>query len=412
VASSEADPAARHAARLLDLSGHPDRAERIGTSDALADWAASGAMHLTGRPDGPPLVHTGPAAALRGALSALAALSPGSRLPGVELLGERAAISGLTRQGSTSCGGATRLLRSGDRLVALTLARDEDLSLVPALVEHDVADPWEAVERWLARTAATDALERATLLGLPFTLVGERAPGPAWAVSLERTGARPDRPRVVDLSALWAGPLCASLLGLLGCSVVKVEDPQRPDGARRGPAAFFDLMNAGAESVVADLRSAQVQELVAGADVVIEASRPRALRNAGLVVEDIVAGHDVTWVSITGHGRAQEDRVGFGDDAAAAGGLVVDGCFVGDAVADPLTGVHAALAAWGGILHGGARLIDVSLAGVAAAASELTVTSSTTEQRGGAWWVGGHEVRLPHARASRGVGPAQTGCSL
>lgn len=396
MAPSEHDLAARHAARLLALSGHS--AEHIRTSDALADWADSGAMHLTGRADGRPLVHTGPAAALRGALSALGSLSPGCPLPGVELLGERAALAGFSRQGSTSCGGATRLLPSADRPVALTLARGEDLDLVPALVEEDVSDPWAAVARWLSRTTAADALERATLLGLPFAVVGERAPGPAWTVSLERPGRPAPRPRVVDLSALWAGPLCASLLRLLGCEVVKVEDPRRPDGARRGPAAFFDLLHAGVQSVVADLRSERVAELVRSADVVIEASRPRALRSAGLVAEEIVASRDVTWVSITGHGRAQEERVAFGDDAAAAGGLVVDGCFVADAVADPLTGVHAAVAAWAGVLSGGARLIDISLAGVAAAASELTTASAPAEQRDGDWWVEGHRVRLPRAR--------------
>ena len=40
-------------------------------------------------------------------------------------------------------------------------------------------------------------------------------------------------PLVVDLSALWAGPLCAHLLGLAGARVVKVESLGRPDGARR-----------------------------------------------------------------------------------------------------------------------------------------------------------------------------------
>jgi hypothetical protein len=370
----------------------------------VADWAASGAMHLTGRPAGPPLVHTGPAAALRGALSALAALSPGTDLPGLELLGERAAIAGLSRHGSTSCGGATRLLRSADRMVAVTLARDQDLTLVPALVEHDVTEPWDAVEQWLAGTTAAAALDRATLLGLPFAVVGERAPGAAWTVTQDRSGSRVERPLVVDLSALWAGPLCASLLGMLGCTVVKVEDPGRPDGARRGPPAFFDLLNAGAQSLVADLRSEQVRELLSRADVVIEASRPRALRGAGIMAEQFVATRDVTWVSITAHGRSQ-DRVGFGDDAAAAGGLVLDDCFVGDAIADPLTGVHATVAAWGGVLRGGARLIDIPLAGVAAAASALTTVTSPAQWRDGTWWVGEHEVVRPRARTPRGRGP-------
>jgi hypothetical protein len=61
----------------------------------------------------------------------------------------------------------------------------------------------------------------------------------------------------------------------------------------------------------------------------------------------------------------------FGDDAAAAGGLVVwddEGpCFCADAVADPLTGLLAATAASIVLATGGRRLVDVALARTAAA---------------------------------------------
>ena len=64
------------------------------------------------------------------------------------------------------------------------------------------------------------------------------------------------------------------------------------------------------------------------------------------------------------------DRVAFGDDAAAAGGLVVwDGegpCFCGDAVADPLSGMAAAAAALAALEQGGRWVLDVSMADVAA----------------------------------------------
>ena len=60
---------------------------------------------------------------------------------------------------------------------------------------------------------------------------------------------------MVDLSALWAGPLCGDLLARAGASVVKVESTQRPDGARRGSRAFFDLLNGRKRSVALDLRS-------------------------------------------------------------------------------------------------------------------------------------------------------------
>jgi hypothetical protein len=399
-------PASRYAAGLLTLAGLDPAVED--DSDAVTDWAASGAMALTGRPDGPPLVATGPAVALRGALLAL-----GLDL-GLELLGERAALAGFSRQGTTSCGGATRLLPVADGTVAVSLARDDDLTLLPALVEAAVDDPWEAVTSWASVRSAEEVRERGCLLGLAVSVVGEADDGPAWTTWHERSGVPVGRqPVVVDLSSLWAGPLAASLLGMLGCRVLKVEDPRRPDGARRGPRAFFDLLNAGAKSIALDLRGEHgrtaLADLVSSADVVLEGSRPRALRQLGIVAEEVVAEHDVTWVSITAHGRGQ-NRIGFGDDSAAAGGLVVDGCFVGDAVADPLTGVHAALAAWSGVRRGGARLVELALSRVAARAAALsTQRDAPVFERAGSWWVetgtGAVPVAEPHARPPRGAGP-------
>ena len=87
-------------------------------------------------------------------------------------------------------------------------------------------------------------------------------------------------------------------------------------------------------------------DLVAAADVVIEASRPRALARFGLdAVQADASG--TTWDSITATGRAST-RVGFGDDVAAGAGLVADDAdgmpvFCGDAIADPLTGLTAAV---------------------------------------------------------------------
>jgi crotonobetainyl-CoA:carnitine CoA-transferase CaiB-like acyl-CoA transferase len=81
------------------------------------------------------------------------------------------------------------------------------------------------------------------------------------------------------------------------------------------------------------------------------------------------------WVAITGYGP-QSNRAAFGDDAAAAGGLVRragDGCplFSGDALADPLTGLVAAVFALAGVRAGGSWRADVALADVAAFAAAL-----------------------------------------
>lgn len=96
-----------------------------------------------------------------------------------------------------------------------------------------------------------------------------------------RVPAAPAAPRpldgvlVADFSSLWAGPLCAHLLGLAGAHVVKVETPARPDGARRGNADSYNLLHAGRRSVVLDPSASTgrgaMAALVHAADIV----RPR-----------------------------------------------------------------------------------------------------------------------------------------
>jgi crotonobetainyl-CoA:carnitine CoA-transferase CaiB-like acyl-CoA transferase len=236
----------------------------------------------------------------------------------------------------------------------------------------------------VARRPAADLASRARMLSLPASRLGEAATGGPAAragVVARRLADRPaagGAPLVVDLSALWAGPLCARLLGGAGARVVKVESVARPDGARRGPAAFYDRLHAGHRSVALDLGGpdgrAALRRLVAAADVVIEASRPRALAQFGVDAEEAVrVGGVRAWVSITGYGRAH-DGVAFGDDAAVAGGLVAWGAdgrprFVADAVADPLAGLAAAGAARAALRAGGGWLLNVSMAHVAAEAA-------------------------------------------
>jgi crotonobetainyl-CoA:carnitine CoA-transferase CaiB-like acyl-CoA transferase len=211
-------------------------------------------------------------------------------------------------------------------------------------------------------------------------------------------GARLAGAVVVDLSSMWAGPLCARLLGLAGAEVIKVETPDRPDGARAGQRRFFDWLHGGHHSVVLDFRSpsgrSALAALLAAADVVIEASRPRALAQLGLAPEMIPHRDGQVWLSITGYGRgdrAASELVAFGDDAAVAGGLVgwagdglgADGAwnggdwgggdwgggepvFCADAIADPLTGLCGAIAVARSVADGGGQLIDLSMREVAA----------------------------------------------
>ena len=375
------------------------------TADVVARWAASGCMFLTGPPDSPGL---GPPAPLVPELAALAthvergAVAVGGvlRVDPLERLTERAGALGLRRRGRTSCGGATRLLRTADGWIALSLARPDDVDLVPAWLESEIDDAaWDAIARSVASKRAGALVQRGVLVGLPIAMLpaagsGERrsSPPPPFAglschpTPVDGPAARPravDDTVVVDLSSLWAGPLCGALLAECGFRVVKVESTQRPDGARSGSAAFFDRMNARKRSVALDLRTRAgnqaLQRLLEHADVVIEASRPRALAQLGIDPLQLVASGPRAWVSITGHGYRGEaaSRIGFGDDAAVAGGLVVwdgpDPYLCCDAVADPISGLTAAAAVLSALAAGGRWHLDVAMSAVAADMAGPTV---------------------------------------
>jgi len=389
-------------------------------------------MALSGPHGGAPRLAPGaPAACAASALAAIRSLAPVSLPPdldGPALLGERAALLGLTRRGATSPGGSAKLLRAADGWLAVSLPRDGDLELLPAwLGEGDTADPWAFVGRRTSRRPVREVVERARLLGLAVAAVGESARGRPWLREEVHGGAvspRPLRERlVVDLSSLWAGPLCGHLLSLCGARVVKVESTRRPDGARAGAAAFFDLLNAGKQSVTLDFAAergrAQLRALLRRADVVIESSRPRALAQLGIDAAAMVAEvPGLVWVSLTGYGREEPGAhwIAFGDDAAAAGGLVIGAegespCFCGDAIADPLSGLHAARAVLEARAAGGGRLLDVSMSAVAAHARGLPAPGPEARvvRRDGGWEVeaAGRRQRVLPPRARRVAGRAR-----
>ncbi len=415
-------------------------------------WAASGAMHLTGAPSGPPAV--APAGIVRPLVGLAGGLARATRALGrevmvdpVALAAQRAAFTRSGRQGSTSVGGSARMLRSADGWVALNLPRPSDVESLPALVGANVSPAdWHAVVRRLEMMPVAEIVERASLLGLAVAAVGATAPpeqpwrllevqpeqasplpeahpgqiavvdAPPPPMPRQRMGihtgqaaaprarpgcdspgrARPGKtasgylavidyktgnpaPVVLDLTSLWAGPLAGGLLAAAGCSVLKVESATRPDGARRGPPGFFDLLNGGKRQLSLPLgeplATGRLRELIGGADIVLESSRPRVMRQWGIEPAEHVAQGKI-WVSITGHGRGGSggNRVAFGDDAAASAGLIVRGdppMFVADAIADPIAGLAAATVAAQLAAEGRRGLADVSLAGAAAWAARL-----------------------------------------
>jgi hypothetical protein len=260
----------------------------------------------------------------------------------------------------------SRLLRSADGWIAVTLARPSDVELLPAWIGSDL----DGLDAAVAQRTCAELVAGAELLGLPAAALGEYT-GPSVKVfpctareSLHRSAAGV---RVLDLSSLWAGPLAASLLAHDGARVTKAESLQRPDNLKHGRPDLYDELNGNKTIITFDWDDPDaLRSLIQDADVVVESARPRALAQRGIDARE--AGVRV-WASITGYGRAS-NRVAFGDDAAVAGGLVryaADGTprFKGDAIADPLTGQATYEAIRAALTRDEAVLLDVAMAGVA-----------------------------------------------
>lgn len=346
-------------------------------------WLRSGLAELTGRPDGPALL------APAQVVERMQQLGSQAGADALGLAVERATALGLTRRGSTSADGATRLLPAADGWVAVALIRAEDLHAVPSWLDlpagtFDEADPWAAVAPAVATRTCAALVDRATTLQLPVSGVGdhERAgAGPAVATQVGGAAAFRRAPLVLELATCWAGPLCGRILADAGARVIKVEPSTRADGdhavhaGHAGHADFLEAMDSQKEVRLLDLGDeeglAALRDLLARAEVVVASSPPDVLRP--LDVDAVAAlraevGPQV-WVSITGHGR-DVDRVALGDDGAAAGGLVAwdehGPCFVADAIGDPLAGLAAAGVVRTALQAGGRWLVDVSTAGAAA----------------------------------------------
>ena len=332
-------------------------------------------------------------------LSSLGVPPPGD---GAQLLSQRSVFTESIVDRQRSMGGSCRLLRSSDGWTAVHLPRPDDLELLPAwlgLRTSSSAVPWEEIGQEVRRRSSEDTVGSAQELGLAVSMLptgdddeqlldrGTTNPARPWIQ--RRVGDRVARRQldgllVVDLSSLWAGPLCARMLGDGGARVVKVESPSRPDASRDGDAAMFEWLHADHEfrSIAFDEPDglSELVALLARADVVIEGSRPRALDRLGIRPAEIVEGRPgAVWVSITAYGRCGpwRNRVGFGDDTAVAGGLVeVDAAgspgFVGDAVADPLTGLVASVLVADAVMRGGGVTLDVALREVARSAARST----------------------------------------
>jgi hypothetical protein len=310
-------------------------------------------------------------------------------LDGATIVGERGSHGDYVIRGPISPGlGGSRILRTRDgRWFVLTLIRAEDRADVPALLLDDDIDPYdpEAIAAGVARFDCDELLDRGRLLGLPVAGLDEL---PAWppvvvlAGGKHRERAERHRPLVLDMSAIWAGPLIGHLLWLAGAEVVKVESPARPDLIRRDDPVTFDLINQGKANISVDLAEPAEKDaliaLIRRADVVIESSRVRALKRLGIDADALVRETPgLVWISVTGHGATGDPAnwAGIGHDCAVAGGLsqaLLEASgeigYVGDAIADPLTGITGAIEAWRAYRSGDGCRLGLSMSAITAQA--------------------------------------------
>ena len=171
--------------------------------------------------------------------------------------------------------------------------------------------------------------------------------------------------KVLDLSKVLAGPLCAQYLGDMGAEVIKVESPDGDetrgwppfhvdaDGTRTG--AIFLSANRNKRSIAVDLRQhagqAVVQRLADGADVVIESFGPGVAERLGVDAATLRARNPrLVCCSISGYGKVGPMRDGKGYDVilqAFSGMLSLTGEPGGAPVRSPFspvdqaTGLHA-----------------------------------------------------------------------
>ncbi|MBY4945098.1 CoA transferase [Cupriavidus respiraculi] len=131
--------------------------------------------------------------------------------------------------------------------------------------------------------------------------------------------------RVLDLSRVLAGPMCAMALADLGADVIKVEHPARGDdtrdwGVRIGTrnTSYFNSANRNKRSISLDLQSEDgaklARALAAQSDVVIQNFKVGGAEKLGLGYEQLRADNPrLVYCSISGYARfsPEAERPGY-----------------------------------------------------------------------------------------------------
>ncbi len=199
---------------------------------------------------------------------------------------------------------------------------------------------------------------------------------------------------ILDLSRILAGPTCTQLLGDLGATVIKIENPATDgddtrawgppfamgkDGKPTDLSSYFMCANRNKYSVALDIADPGAQEtlraMAAQADVVIENFKPGGLKKYGLDHEAMTAANPhLVYCSISGFGQTGPNREKPGYDLMAQGygGIMsLTGVPEGEpmkvavGIADVMCGMYAAVGILAALRHrdrtGEGQHIDLAL---------------------------------------------------
>jgi crotonobetainyl-CoA:carnitine CoA-transferase CaiB-like acyl-CoA transferase len=200
----------------------------------------------------------------------------------------------------------------------------------------------------------------------------------------------------IEVSGHVAGPYAGSLLGDLGCEVIKIELPQGGDTHRgrnpkyEGYGPSFRALNRNKKSVTLDLRQTKggeiLRKLLATTDILLENFRPPTRARLGLDYDDLAKlNPKLIHCSISGYGQSgpYRDKPGFDTIGQALGGMMSlvtdlnDPKVAGVSFVDHSAGIFAANGIMAALLAraktGRGQFIDVSLLQVAIAFIESHV---------------------------------------
>jgi crotonobetainyl-CoA:carnitine CoA-transferase CaiB-like acyl-CoA transferase len=194
---------------------------------------------------------------------------------------------------------------------------------------------------------------------------------------------------VIDLTNVLAGPFCTELLALSGAEVIKVENPDGGDLARKLgclPKLNQQLMgtsflaqNANKKSITLNLKFAEAKEiflkLIDVADVVVENFRPGVMDRLGLGYDALSKRNaKLIYCAISGFGQSGPDAhkpaydqiiQGLSGVMAINGDERLNPLRCGFPVGDTVGGLNAAFAIMAALFHrersGEGQLVDVAL---------------------------------------------------